>query len=64
MNCIQRNALNEAKKYLWTAKEPIKTLAAQIKEGSALPEDAGQTLENALHSLALLGARLRELERD
>lgn len=53
---------NEIKKDLWVAKEQIKTLKADISTGD-LPADADQRLECAIHSLSLVGARLRELER-
>ena len=67
MNNVQLNALNEAKKELWTAKEPLKTLRQKLNNHIALDDldiaDVLSTLDMAIQSIALAGARLRQLEQ-
>ena len=67
MNEIQLHALNEAKKDLWAAKEPLKKLGQKISctaglYATSFAEVIG-TLETAISSLSSLGERLRQLEK-
>ena len=64
---VRRNAFNEAKKELWAAKEPLKSLRERLPgddEGLSAADcrEVRDTLDAAIHSLALVGSRLRELE--
>ncbi len=70
MNKVQLNALNEAKKSLWAAKEPLKELQNELLRKIAANDltinfiKLGIAIDTANSALSSLGERLRQIKKE